>query len=314
MDEEKGVTTTGAEAVELDDLSASSSSSRVSTASADIRKRDSPTPKEEEEGRGGNVASAGSTKPNMLRSIYRSFVPDPTTEGHRSQMGIAGWLRAGVLGANDALVSVSSIMVGVAANQNSTQGAILVAGLAGLVAGACSMAVGEYVSVSSQRDLEEADMRREKWELDNNWEGEMEELGQLYEQRGCEPETAKAVAMQLMAKDALQAHAIDELGIRDFSKARPLQAGIVSFLTFLCFGAIPFLSSIFIPNRWALIGVCVGVTMALLAVCGAIGAFFGGAPIWKGTLRVTVGGLIAMALTAGIGVATDYSKADQINF
>jgi len=300
--------------VEMEDMERTSSSSTISTVGGSgTRKRESKTMDDLGE-ESGPSSSRRSGKPNLVRSIYRSFVPDHNVEGHRSQMGIAGWLRAAVLGANDALVSVSSIMVGVAANQNSTQGAILVAGLSGLVAGACSMAVGEYVSVSSQRDLEEADMRREKWELENNWEGEIEELGQYYEERGCEPETARAVAMQLMAKDALQAHAMEELGIRDFSKARPFQAGIVSFITFMCFGAIPFLSSIFIPNRWALIGVCVGITLFLLAMCGAIGSFFGGAPMWKGALRVTVGGAFAMAITAGIGVATDYSGADQISF
>lgn len=117
-----------------------------------------------------------------------------------------------------------------------------------------------------------------------------------------------------MDKDALRAHAVEELGIRDFTKARPFQAGIVSFLTFMLFGCIPFLSCIFIPNRWALIGVCVGVTLFLLAVSGAIGAFFGGAPMWKGALRVTIGGAVAMAITAGIGIATDYSTADTIDF
>jgi len=260
--------------------------------------------------------AAGDEEPekSMFKKLYYSFVVEPGTEGHRSQMGTAGWLRAGVLGANDALVSVSSIMIGVAANQNSTQGAVLVAGLAGLIAGACSMAVGEYVSVCSQRDLENADLKREQWELENNWEGELEELALIYEERGCEPETAKAVANQLMTKDAVKAHAREELGIRDFTKAKPFQAGIASFIMFLSFGAIPFLSCIFIPNRWALIGVCVGVTLFLLALCGAIGSYFGGAPLWKGASRVIVGGALAMAVTAGIGVATDYSGADKINF
>jgi len=157
-------------------------------------------------------------------------------------------------------------------------------------------------------------LKKEKWELENNWEGELEELSLLYQERGVEPSTAADVAKQLMAKDALHAHAMDELGIRDFTKARPWTAGFASFMMFMCFGSIPFLSCVFIPNRWALIGVCVGVTLFLLAVCGAIGAYFGGAPMWKGTLRVVVGGLVAMAITAGIGVATNYTGADSLTF
>eukprot|EP01098_Paradermamoeba_levis_P017367 TRINITY_DN997_c0_g2_i1.p1 TRINITY_DN997_c0_g2~~TRINITY_DN997_c0_g2_i1.p1 ORF type:complete len:271 (-),score=97.98 TRINITY_DN997_c0_g2_i1:309-1121(-) len=242
-------------------------------------------------------------KPSQWVSFKESLFPE---EGvHRSSLGVANWLRAAVLGANDAIVSVASVMIGVAANTNSSNGAVMVAGLAALWAGALSMAVGEYVSVCSQKDLEEADLKLEMEHLKNNPHGEFEELVEIYIERGVHPETAKEVARQLMDKDPLTAHAWDELGIRDFSKARPWSAGFASFFCFMVFGTIPFLAGAFIQNRWAQIGVLASVSLILLFISGIIGAYFGGAPLMRGGLRVTVGGAIAMAITAGVGFATE---------
>lgn len=235
-------------------------------------------------------------------------------EGHKSTSGTAQWLRAAVLGANDSLVSVAAIMVGVAASENSTQGDILLAGLSGLVAGAMSMAVGEYVSVCSQADLEDADLEKEKWEIENNYEGEVAELSELYQARGLEPELADQVARKLMEKDALQAHAIEELGIRDFTQAAPWQAAFASFIMFMGFGCIPFLAGAFIPDRYILIGVVSGVTLLMLALSGALGSYFGGAAMWRGALRVTVGGALAIGITFGAGVITEYTGLDELNF
>jgi len=210
-----------------------------------------------------------------------------------------GWLRAAVLGANDGIVSVASILVGVAASGVDHR-AVVVAGLAGLVAGAMSMAAGEYVSVSSQSDTERADLAREKAELEIHWDDELEELAVIYERRGLDPQTARAVARQLMEKDALGAHARDELGITEVSSANPIQAALTSALTFVV-GATPPLLAAWLVSGPAAVPVITAVTLVVLAVLGALGAWTGGAPLWKGAGRVLVWGALAMAVTAGVG-------------
>lgn len=210
-----------------------------------------------------------------------------------------GWLRAAVLGANDGIVSTASLIVGVA---SAAQGAsdIIVAGVAGLVAGAMSMAAGEYVSVSSQSDTEQADLVRERMELETQPEFEREELAQIYVQRGLSLELAAQVADQLMAKDALEAHARDELGLSETTTARPVQAALTSAATFSAGAAMPLLAAVLAPA-----GTQVWVTsiasLVFLAVLGAIGAWAGGANVLRATWRVTFWGALAMAITAGIG-------------
>lgn len=210
-----------------------------------------------------------------------------------------GWLRAAVLGANDGIVSTASLIVGVAAAAPAP-GDVLVAGVAGLVAGAMSMAAGEYVSVSSQSDTEHADLAREGAELAANPGLERDELAQIYIGRGVEPALARQVAEQLMAKGALAAHAQDELGISDATAARPLQAALTSALTFSIGAALPLLMVVAVPAAELLPAVC-GASLLLLALLGAIGARAGGASIWRAMARVTFWGALAMALTAGIG-------------
>lgn len=210
-----------------------------------------------------------------------------------------GWLRAAVLGANDGIVSTASLIVGVA---SAAQGAsdIIVAGVAGLVAGAMSMAAGEYVSVSSQSDTEQADLARERMELETQPEFEREELAQIYVQRGLSLELAAQVADQLMAKDALEAHARDELGLSETTTARPVQAALTSAATFSAGAAMPLLAAVLAPA-----GTQVWVTsiasLVFLAVLGAIGAWAGGANVLRATWRVTFWGALAMAITAEIG-------------
>jgi vacuolar iron transporter family protein len=210
-----------------------------------------------------------------------------------------GWLRAAVLGANDGIVSTASLIVGVAA-ASPGRGDILIAGAAGLVAGAMSMAAGEYVSVSSQADTERADIARETAELATDPDFEHAELTQLYVDRGVSPETASAVATQLMAKDALGAHSRDELGISAMMTARPIQAALTSAATFTVGAAMP-LAMVFVSpaNRLALIVSL--ASLAFLALLGAVGARAGGAPVLKAVARVTFWGALAMALTAAIG-------------
>lgn len=249
----------------------------------------------------------------LLKDILGLY-PAIDGEKHKSTLGTAGWLRAGVLGANDAIVSVAAVMVGVAANQSNSQGQVLIAALAALFAGALSMAVGEYVSVASQKDMEDADLEKERWELENNPEGELEELSLLYQERGVDPVTATEVARQLMAKDALQAHAIEELGIRDFSQARPFAAGMVSFAMFITFGCIPLLVGAWIPYRWYAIGAITGVSLILLAISGAVGAFFGGANMLLGAFRVTYGGALAMAITIGVGFLSETLNISDMSY
>ena len=210
-----------------------------------------------------------------------------------------GWLRAAVLGANDGIVSTASLIVGVAASAAATSD-VLVAGIAGLVAGAMSMAAGEYVSVSSQSDTENADLARERIELATQPAMEHEELAAIYEKRGVSPDLAKQVADQLMAKDALGAHAHDELGISEITTARPIQAAFTSAATFSVGAALPLLMVVVAPA--SLLVPIVSVTSLLfLALLGAIAARTGGSNIWKATFRVTFWGALAMAITAGIG-------------
>lgn len=210
-----------------------------------------------------------------------------------------GWLRAAVLGANDGIVSTASLIVGVAAASAATS-EVLVAGVAGLVAGAMSMAAGEYVSVSSQSDTEQADFSRERAELATQPEFEREELAKIYIDRGVTPDLAHQVADQLMAKDALAAHARDELGISEVMTARPIQAALTSAGTFAVGAAMPLAMVVLMPRSALVVGVSVA-SLLFLALLGAIGARAGGANVLKATLRVTFWGALAMALTAGIG-------------
>ncbi|MFZ1213743.1 MAG: VIT family protein [Pseudolabrys sp.] len=210
-----------------------------------------------------------------------------------------GWLRAAVLGANDGILSTASLIVGVAAAA-SAKGAVLIAGVAGLVAGAMSMATGEYVSVSSQSDTERADLARERKELSDNIEFEKEELTQIYVKRGLEPSLARQVAHQLMAKDALTAHARDELGISEMTSARPVQAALTSALTFSVGAALPLLMVVVSPIN-TIVPVVFVASLGFLALLGAIGAKAGGADVLRATGRVIFWGALAMALTTGIG-------------
>jgi VIT1/CCC1 family predicted Fe2+/Mn2+ transporter len=218
-------------------------------------------------------------------------------ERHRTQH--IGWLRAAVLGANDGIVSTASLVVGVAA-ADATHGAVLVAGVAGLVAGAMSMAAGEYVSVSSQSDTENADLDRERRELAADSDHEHKELAAIYVDRGLDPELARQVAVQLMAKDALGAHARDELGISEMMTARPIQAALTSAATFAVGAALPLLMVVASPVAY-LIPVVAGTSLVFLALLGTLAAYTGGAPVVAGAARVTFWGAIAMALTAVVG-------------
>ena len=211
-----------------------------------------------------------------------------------------GWLRAAVLGANDGIVSTASLIVGVASATAGTS-EVLVAGVAGLVAGAMSMAAGEYVSVSSQSDTEHADLDRERMELETQPEFEREELAQIYVKRGLTTDLAHQVAGQLMAKDALGAHARDELGLSETTTARPIQAALTSAATFAIGAAMP-LAMVLVAPTASLVWVVSAASLLFLAFLGAIGAKAGGANVMKATLRVTFWGAFAMALTAGIGV------------
>lgn len=210
-----------------------------------------------------------------------------------------GWLRAAVLGANDGIVSTASLIVGVA-SASTQHNDILIAGIAGLVAGAMSMAAGEYVSVSSQSDTEHADLARETSELADNIEFEREELAQIYIERGLQPELAKQVAIQLMEKDALGAHARDELGISEVTTARPVQAAFTSAATFAVGAAMPLSMAVVSPLAYVVPAVATA-SLLFLAALGAIGAKAGGANIFRATARVMFWGALAMALTAGIG-------------
>ncbi|TAL38352.1 VIT1/CCC1 transporter family protein [Phenylobacterium sp.] len=210
-----------------------------------------------------------------------------------------GWLRAAVLGANDGIVSTASLVVGVAAASQG-RSEILLAGVAGLVAGAFSMAAGEYVSVSSQADTESADLARERGELATQPAFEREELANLYVARGVELGLARQVADQLMARDALGAHARDELGISEITTARPIQAALASALTFSAGAALPLLAALLAPPP-LIVPVVSAAAILFLAILGAIGAKAGGAGMGKAVVRVTFWGALALAATAGVG-------------
>jgi VIT1/CCC1 family predicted Fe2+/Mn2+ transporter len=210
-----------------------------------------------------------------------------------------GWLRAAVLGANDGIVSTASLVAGVAAASQG-RSEILVAGVAGLVAGAFSMAAGEYVSVSSQADTEAADLARERAELVTQPAFEHEELASLYVARGVAPDLARQVADQLMARDALGAHARDELGISEITTARPIQAAVASALTFAAGAALPLAAAMAAPQA-LILPIVSGAAIVFLAILGAVGARAGGASIGKAVVRVTFWGALALAATAGVG-------------
>ena len=227
-------------------------------------------------------------------TLRRAAVRPETHLSHRSN-----WLRAAVLGANDGIVSTASLVLGVAA-AGASGGAIVTAGVAGLFAGALSMAAGEYVSVSSQRDSEEADLRLEQLELEADPSGELRELAMIYERRGLPPPLAMEVAVALSSGDVLAAHARDELGLDEQRRARPLQAAWASALAFSTGAIVPLLAMVVVP-RPSRVAVCVALTLVALALLGDIGARLGGARRLPATLRVFVWGAAAMAVTAGIG-------------
>ena len=223
--------------------------------------------------------------------------PARHAEGHRS--GRNAWLRAAVLGSDDAIVSTASLLIGVAASSASKE-AILIAGVAGLFAGSMSMGVGEYVSVSSQRDAERADIEVEREELASKPQAELNELAMIYVKRGVEHELALQVAQQLSAADRLGAHLRDELGIVKGSLARPLQAAWISSASFALFAAIPIATLWIVPAALQIAAIA-AVSLASLAALGALGARLGGAPAGRAALRVTLGGALAMGVTAAIG-------------
>jgi VIT1/CCC1 family predicted Fe2+/Mn2+ transporter len=218
-------------------------------------------------------------------------------ETHRAHR--VGWLRAAVLGANDGIVSTASLIIGVAA-ASATQDSILIAGVAGLVAGAMSMAAGEYVSVSSQSDTEKADLELERESLEQNFEFERDELAEIYEDRGLDPALAKQVADQLMAHDALGAHARDEIGISETVNAQPVQAAFSSAGTFVVGAALPLMVAWAIPGPQLILAVA-AASLVFLALLGGLAARAGGAPIIVGSIRVTFWGALAMGLTAAVG-------------
>ncbi len=218
-------------------------------------------------------------------------------EGHKTTT--IGWLRAAVLGANDGIVSTSSLLIGVAA-AHADRPELLTAGIAGVVAGAMSMAAGEYVSVSSQTDTEHADLARERRELTTEPERELEELIGIYVSRGIERALAEKVAAQLTAHDALSAHARDELGISPTTTARPVQAALASAASFAAGALLPLLVAFVSPLSWLLATLSI-TSLVFLGALGAVAAKTGGAPVWKATARVALWGALAMALTAGVG-------------
>jgi len=216
-------------------------------------------------------------------------------------VGRTGWLRAAVLGANDGLLSTASLIIGVA-SAGSAHTAILVAGGAGLIAGAMSMAAGEYVSVSSQHDAEQADLAREAEELRTRPKSEERELAGIYRERGLDAALAKEVAIQLMAHDALQAHARDELGLSETTAARPIQAAVASAASFAAGALPPLLVTLFLPGRFIVAAIAV-TALLVLAALGAVGAALGGARIIPAMIRVAFWGALAMLVTAGLGRA-----------
>ena len=224
-------------------------------------------------------------------------MPVPQKERHRTAR--VGWLRAAVLGANDGILSTASLVLGVAA-AHATHSNVMVAGVAGLVAGSMSMAAGEYVSVHSQADTEKADLKLERAELRTDNVGEHRELAAIYVARGLDAKLAKQVAQQLMAHDALGAHARDELGISPASRARPIQAALASAASFAVGAAMPLAVTAVAPAA-ALIPLVAGTSLLFLALLGGLAAHAGGASVRLGAIRVTFWGALAMALTAGVG-------------
>jgi VIT1/CCC1 family predicted Fe2+/Mn2+ transporter len=235
------------------------------------------------------VRIAGGERFIMPRATHREL--------HRTER--IGWLRAAVLGANDGIVSTASLMVGVAA-ANVARGELLVAGVAGLVAGAMSMAAGEYVSVSSQADTEQADLARERAEIKAQPENEHKELAAIYVERGLAAALAKQVADQLMAHDALGAHAKDELGLNVLTKANPIQAALTSALTFSVGASLPLLAAVMSPVS-LLVPMVAGTSLVVLTALGALAARAGDAPVFRASSRVVFWGALAMAITAGVG-------------
>lgn len=233
----------------------------------------------------------------MHRAVFR--LPFGMTHRERHRTAHIGWLRAAVLGANDGLISTSSLVVGVASAQVAP-GTILLTALAGLVAGALSMAAGEYVSVSSQADTERADLARERRELIAEPIAEHAELAAIYVHRGLDPTLAADVATQLMAHDALGAHARDELGLSELTRARPLQAALASAASFAAGAALPLLVVLLTPQA-TIVPATIAGSLLLLAVLGAMAARLGGAPLLRGMLRVTFWGAVAMGVTAAVG-------------
>jgi VIT1/CCC1 family predicted Fe2+/Mn2+ transporter len=222
-------------------------------------------------------------------------------EHHRQHR--VGWLRAAVLGANDGIVSTASLIIGVA-SANSGYTAILVAGTAGLVAGAISMAAGEYVSVCAQADTEESDLLQEQQALESNFKGEMVELAQIYQERGVEQDLSLKVAQQLMAHDALGAHARDEIGISELTQAKPLVAAFSSALSFIVGALLPLLTAYFYGERNLSLVVAV-FSLVFLVGLGALSSYLSGAKLYKGIARVTFWGALAMGVTAFVGLAID---------
>jgi len=225
-------------------------------------------------------------------------MPISHRERHRTEH--VGWLRAAVLGANDGILSTASLVLGVAA-AHGIRSSVLVAGVAGLVAGAMSMAAGEYVSVHSQADTEQADLKRERAELRTNAEGEHKELAAIYVGRGLDPSLAKQVAEQLMAHDAIGAHGRDELGISEAFRARPMQAAFASASSFAVGAAMPLIVSALAPEATLIIFVA-GTSLIFLVLLGALAARAGGARVTPSVIRVTFWGALAMGITAGVGV------------
>ncbi len=231
--------------------------------------------------------------------MYSVGMSPRATHRERHRTHRVSWLRAAVLGANDGIVSTASLVLGVAA-AHAARKDIWIAGLAGLVAGAMSMAAGEYVSVSSQADTEQSDLERERTELATDPEAEKTELTDIYIERGLDPTLARQVAEQLMAHDALGAHARDELGISDIVAAKPVQAALASAATFAVGAALPLLTTVLFPVT-ILIPATAGASLFFLALLGALAARAGGASAWKGAARVTFWGALAMGLTAALG-------------
>lgn len=219
------------------------------------------------------------------------------SEAHKSHR--TGWLRAAVLGANDGIISTASLIIGVASAGASLE-SILLAGVAGLAAGTMSMAAGEYVSVCSQRDTEKADLELESRSLEQHFDSEQEELAKIYEERGLKPELARQVAVELMAHDALGAHARDDIGLPENSSALPVQAALTSAATFCVGAALPLLITWFAPTL-EIIAFVAASSLLFLALLGALAAFVGGASVTIGAIRVAFWGALAMALTAAVG-------------